>query len=167
MAQWQAWTGLLICALLVLLALTRRDARRAALWPLLAGGLAGLVYAHHPGWSYGRVIDGLAHGAWRRMDWLAGLSALCLFAGAIISSWLSGRWKMQRPNPLRGARCLGGGVLLGLGAAFVPGGNDSLLLWSIPGLALYGVLAYGTMLLTLTALLTPATLWRQLRSVAR
>jgi hypothetical protein len=35
---------------------------------------------------------------------------------------------------------------MGYAAAQVPGGNDSLLLWAIPSLALYGLVAYGLML---------------------
>ena len=40
---------------------------------------------------------------------------------------------------------------MGCGAALVPGGNDSLLLWAIPGLTLYGTLAYFLMLATIAA----------------
>ena len=35
---------------------------------------------------------------------------------------------------------------MGFGAQIIPGGNDTLLLWTIPGLATYGALAYGTMI---------------------
>jgi hypothetical protein len=109
------------------------------------------VYARHPGWSYGTVLDTLAHGRYSRMDWSANLSALLLFVGALTGAWLAGRFQVQRPAWKRAARCAAGGLVMGLGAALVPGGNDSLLLWAIPGLTLYGALAYLVMLGTIAA----------------
>ena len=50
-----------------------------------------------------------------------------------------------------GVRRFAGGTIMGLGAALVPGGNDTLLLWAIPGLTIYGVLAYGSMLVAIGA----------------
>ena len=41
---------------------------------------------------------------------------------------------------------LAGGFLMGIGASAVPGGNDVLLMWTIPGLTLYGLVAYLTMI---------------------
>jgi len=145
------WAGMLGFSTLLLLVLL--SAARLVWWPLLAGTLAGLVYARHPAWSYGRVIDALAHGAWQRSSWPANLAALGLFAGAVSSSVLAGRWRVQAPTLGRSARCLLGGALMGWGGALIPGGNDMLLLWSVPGLAAYGFIAYGCMLLTLAALL--------------
>ena len=142
--------GALAFSLFTLLLLWR--ARPAALWlALLAGALAGLVYARHPGWSYGTVLDALAHGRYSRMDWSSNLSALLLFAGALAGAWLSGSFRLQRPEWRRGLRCAGGGLIMGCGAALVPGGNDSLLLWAIPGLTIYGTLAYFLMLATIAA----------------
>ena len=58
-------------------------------------------------------------------------------------------------------RCLAGGMLMGLAAKLIPGGSDMLLLWSIPGLALYGAVAYLIMLATLAALFNGAEIWRR------
>jgi len=150
-AMGYAWIGgTLVFALLTLLLLWR--ARPAARWvALLAGLLAGLVYARHPGWSYGTVLDALAHGRLSRMDWGANLSALLLFAGALAGAWLSGTFRLQRAEWRRALRCAAGGLIMGCGAALVPGGNDSLLLWAIPGLTFYGTLAYFLMLATIAA----------------
>ncbi len=38
---------------------------------------------------------------------------------------------------------------MGIGASGVPGGNDTLLMWTIPGLALYGAVAYLVMIATI------------------
>ena len=113
---------------------------------LLAGLLAGLVYARRPGWSYGTALEALAQGHFGLAHGPANLSALTLFAGAICGATLAGRFYLQRPMLGRALRCLAGGATMGCGAALVPGGNDNLLLWAIPGLTLYGALAYGLML---------------------
>jgi uncharacterized protein len=150
-AMGHAWiAGTLLFALLAVLLLWR--ARPASRWLALgAGVLAGLVYARHPGWSYGTVLDALAHGRYSRIDWSSNLSALLLFAGALAGAWLSGSFRLQRPEWRRGLRCAGGGLIMGCGATLVPGGNDSLLLWAIPGLTIYGTLAYFLMLATIAA----------------
>ncbi len=151
MVMGYAWIGgVLVFALLTLVLLWR--ARPAARWlALVVGLLAGLVYARHPGWSYGTVLDALAHGRFSRMDWSANLSALLLFAGALAGAWRAGSFRLQRPERWRALRCAAGGLIMGCGAALVPGGNDSLLLWAIPGLTLYGALAYFLMLGTIAA----------------
>jgi len=150
-AMGYAWFGgALVFALLTLVLLWRgRPAARAL--ALLAGALAGLVYARHPGWSYGTVLDTLAHGRYSRRDWSANLSALLLFAGALVGAWLAGSFRLQRPQWRRALRCAAGGLIMGCGAALVPGGNDSLLLWAIPGLSICGALAYFVMLATIAA----------------
>jgi len=146
MAMDAAWiAGLTGFAVLIILLLRR--ARTAAAWfAVCAGVLAGLVYARHPGWSYGTVLESLVHGRHALMDWTANLSALLLFAGALAGAALAGRFHLQRPTLLRALRCAAGGLVMGFGAALVPGGNDMLLLWAIPGLTLYGALAYLIML---------------------
>jgi toxin CptA len=154
------WVGLVTYALIVALSLWLTRARRPLLWPLCAGLFAALVYARRPGWSYGQLIDSVAHADWRGMTWLANGAALTLFAGAIAGSIYTGRWHWQWPAPARLLRCLSGGMLMGMGAAYIPGGNDMLLLWSVPGLALYGAVAYLIMMATLAALLSGAEIWR-------
>jgi hypothetical protein len=145
---WMA--GAIGFALLIIVLIWR--ARPPGVWlALCAGLLAGLVYARHPGWSYGTVIDSLAHGRHALMDWTANLSALLLFAGALAGAWLAGSFRLQRPAWRRALRCAAGGLVMGFGAALVPGGNDTLLLWAIPGLTVYGALAYFLMLATIAA----------------
>ena len=48
---------------------------------------------------------------------------------------------------------------MGCGAALIPGGNDRLLLWAIPGLTLYGVLAFGLMLAVMALGFALAARW--------
>jgi toxin CptA len=138
--------GALLFALLLWVAL-RAWHRSVVLAAAAAGLLAGLVYALHPAWSYGVVIDSLALSRW--MESAALLSAAMLFVGATLGALSQHRWQFVMPAPLRAARCLAGGFLMGWGAHLVPGGNDMLLLWAIPGLTLYGVLAYLAMVATI------------------
>lgn len=128
-------------------------------WPL-----AGLVYARHSEWSYGAVLESLAHARFSAMDWIANLSALLLFAGAVTGARLQGRFRLQPPAWRPAARCLAGGAVMAYGAAQVPGGNDMLLLWAIPGLTLYGTLAYGSMLVAIAAGLGAAAAWPRKRA---
>jgi toxin CptA len=145
---WVVGLTLFAALAMAMLYRSRFQGRWLAAW---AGVLAGLVYARHPAWSYGSVIEALAHGRVSAMDWRANLSALLLFAGALAGAWLAGRFQWQWPTPWRALRCLAGGSIMGLGAALVPGGNDALLLWAIPGLTAYGALAYGSMLAAIGA----------------
>lgn len=158
-----AWiAGAIVFALLIVV-LVRRGRSSAAWMALCAGVLAGLVYARHPGWSYGTVLDTLAHGRHALMDWTANLSALLLFAGALAGAALAGRFHLRRPTLLRALRCAGGGLVMGMGAALVPGGNDMLLLWAIPGLTLYGALAYLVMLAVIALGFLVGARWRSPR----
>lgn len=142
--------GLVLFALLLGLALGRR--RPAVVLAAGAAGLvAGAIYALQPAWSYGVVVDALARSEGGMLPAL--LSALMLFAGASVGALLQHRWQFVAPAPLKSLRCLAGGFLMGCGAHLVPGGNDLLLLWAIPGLTLYGLLAYLVMAATIALLL--------------
>ena len=136
-------------ALIVLMMRTNRINGRGLV--LLAGLLAGLVYARRPGWSYGGLVQSLLQGRAGLMTWRDNASALLLFAGAVTGAVIAGRARWQRPALRRSLRCAVGGLVMGAGAALVPGGNDTLLLWAIPGLTLHGALAFAVMLATIGA----------------
>jgi hypothetical protein len=63
-----------------------------------------------------------------------------------VSSWQRGAftWRAPRGRALPGA--LAGGAVMGLGAAILPGGNDTLVLIALPTLAPTAVLAYASVL---------------------
>jgi uncharacterized protein len=141
-----------VCSFAVVVILLMRTRRIAGCWlVLLTGLLAGLVYARRPGWSYGGLLQALLQGRMGLMTWRDNASALLLFAGAVAGATVTGRMRWQRPAPQRSLRCAAGGLIMGTGAALVPGGNDMLLLWAIPGLTLHGGLAYAVMLATIGA----------------
>jgi len=151
MASGPVWiAGVCVCAMVIVLLM--RTHRIASRWlVLLAGLLAGLVYARRPGWSYGGLLQSLLQGRVGLMTWRDNASTLLLFAGAVAGAVASGRARWQRPGLQRSLRCGAGGLIMGAGAALVPGGNDMLLLWAIPGLTVHGALAYAVMLVTVGA----------------
>ena len=127
--------------------------RQQAIIALCAMGVfAALTYAGNPGWSYeewvGRVVNGQALTDNFRVEF----TILALFAGAITSSVLNGKFSLKIPSPSVMVMCFFGGALMGLGAKFVPGGNDTLLLWTIPNFAIHGLVAYAAMVATVAVL---------------
>lgn len=63
-----------------------------------------------------------------------GATVVGMLLGSMVSGYLrEGPFTFKRPTWKGMARHLGGGMLMGLGAALVPGGNDTLLLVGLPG----------------------------------
>lgn len=129
----------------------RRKARFLAL--IAVGGFGGLVYAYDPGWGFTSVFSRLAGGQWGPGSWSQEFGALSLFLGALVSAVLGSSFRLVGLSLRPALASFSGGFLMGVGSGLVPGGNDSLMLWSIPGLTLYGPVAYATMILTISALL--------------
>lgn len=120
-------------------------------WPLRAamvvlGGAGALLFALTPGWTYadavrGAVAAGLG-GAPVAVAAPALLTGAATLVGAVVAGTVVGRFRVERPRAVPVLRSLGGGALMAAGASFVPGGNDSLLLWAVPGGSVSGLLAY-------------------------
>jgi hypothetical protein len=126
-----------------------RTSRRMGWAAALCGAVAAVIFARHPNWSYGTLLEQLAVADHMMLEPVVLCSALALFAGAVIGA--RHRWQWHPPTVLASGRRFVGGILLSIGALLVPGGNDTLLLWTIPGLASYGFIAFGAMLLTIAA----------------
>ncbi len=114
----------------------------------------GILYSYLGTWSYTHTLRTSVEQMIDPADVAAGqVSAamlwwlfLALVVGVIISSVLSRRFVLDW-QPLTGWQgFLWGGILMGLGAALVPGGNDVLLLNAIPGLSPHALPAYLAML---------------------
>ena len=116
----------------------------------LMGLAAGLLYATQGAWSYTNYLrsevlnalgDDPAPSAWH--GWLV----LGLLAGMVASAQQRGTLKWKQPRGL-GAwlRHATGGALMGAGAAMVPGGNDTLLLGSLPTMTGAAIGTYISML---------------------
>lgn len=82
-------------------------------------------------WAYTDILAELASGRYMELG-LRGLLLPALFAGALLGGWTAGLWEHRWPTPRALVKCFSGGVLMGLGATLVPGGNDSLILFGMP-----------------------------------
>jgi hypothetical protein len=104
-----------------------------------------LLCAHAGSWAYtGTLADGAV--------WLTAGGAppallnvslmVALIGGAAASSLLSRRLRLRTPRKDAAIRSLVGGLLMGMGAAAVPGGNDALLLHGLPALSPHAPVTY-------------------------
>lgn len=120
----------------------------------LLGLSNGILYAIYGSWAY---TSTLGQATERVMGTGSGPSALhvaffaSLLAGMVLSAWENGSFRLDWRPSFSWARNLVGGLLMGLGAAMVPGGNDVLVLHSIPGLSPHAVPAYGAMIAGIAA----------------
>lgn len=129
--------------------------RRAPLLALMVVGIAGgTVYACNPNWSYSAGLYRLSHSIGSDGIFLAEFGSVAAIAGVVISAVTGGRFAFRRGKLIEYGSRLGGGMLMGSGAMLVPGGNDTLMLWAIPGLTYYGPIAYATMISTIILLIT-------------
>ncbi len=129
--------------------------RRQTVLALNIVGIAGgTIYACNPDWSYTSGLSQVIASGARPSTLLAESGSIAVVAGVALSAYLSGTARLRLPDLRGGTVRLTGGMLMGTGAGLIPGGNDTLMLWAIPGLTLYGAVAYGVMLATIIALMT-------------
>jgi toxin CptA len=101
-------------------------------------------------WAYTDVLAELAHGM------VANVAArilllVALFGGALAGGWTAGRFRSTALSAGQLARCFGGGVLMGWGSLWIPGGNDGLILVGMPLLWPYAWVAFLTMCVSIGA----------------
>lgn len=113
-------------------------------------GISGAVlFAVNGPWAYTTV---LAHGAAALLTSGPGPDAVLValagaaLAGVGVSAWASGRFRIRLPSALGWLRHLAGGMMMGLGAALVPGGNFTLVLNGIPMLSPHALPAFVALL---------------------
>ncbi len=104
----------------------------------------GVLYLGFGPWTYSNSLQAtaaamLGERLFPPAPQLALVPALLL--GMFVSAWQRGAWRVRKPVGGWGAN-LAGGVSMGLGAALVPGGNDTLLLRLIPSMAPHGLWTY-------------------------
>lgn len=93
-------------------------------------------------WPYTTLLSDIAQGSEPVQLGLRGGLGVALIAGAVGGGWASGRLKLRRPTIRQTARSFFGGVLMGAGAALIPGGNDALVLRELPLATAHGAAAY-------------------------
>jgi threonine/homoserine/homoserine lactone efflux protein len=80
--------------------------------------------------------------------------AVCIFGGSLVSArFRKRRFLLKWPAFKAIVRRTLGGILMGLGALLIPGGNDTLLMIGFPMGAWQAVLAYVLFVATLAALI--------------
>lgn len=121
---------------------------------ILVGVAGGTVYACNPDWSYTSGLRRVIVSGIEANTVLGEGAAIAVVAGVVTSAIAGGSFRLRLPGLRSAALHLAGGMLMATGALLVPGGNDTLMLWAIPGLTVYGVVAYGIMIATIMSLLT-------------
>ncbi len=113
---------------------------------LVMGVAGGVLYALHGSWAYTIAIErGLAH---MRAGGIPDLDLALIFIACLIGAALGAR-RLDRFRIQLNARDvpkhLLGGTIMGVAAALIPGGNDVLVLHSLPALSPHAPVAYLTL----------------------
>ena len=142
---------------------SRRWARLAPMVMGLTGGALYLIDGR--GWAYtldvGRLVSVPAPGEIAENVLLI-ITAVTV-AGAVAAAWSSGDFRPRLDIAVLPPR-LGGGTLMGFGAALVPGGNAVLILHGIPAFSPHAVPDYLALCLGITVMLEISG---RLRTLAR
>ena len=119
----------------------------AALLMGLASGTIFLLFGS-PGYTttFQQVVE--AHVGTRPMPaygrWIVLGSVLF---GMFASTWQRGSFRIDWKPRWAWLRNIFGGILMGLGCALLPGGNDALVLYGIPSMSPHALPAYGALLI--------------------
>lgn len=117
-------------------------------WMALIGALSVALMAIDTNWSYTSHLSAIAMGEELPTFQFATI-LIALVGGGVIAARRSGRWQPRVPDLRVWLRDGAGGILLGFGAALVPGSNDTMLLVGVPQLLPHLLLAYLVFLATL------------------
>ena len=148
--------------------LTMSRLLRAARWRnslamMVIGVCGGLLFAAGGPWSYPSLLRQLGNLAFGRPASFAAVTIigpLALLAGGSVAALAGGRFVLRALSPIQIGRSFLGGVMMGVAATLIPGGNDVLLLSALPSFAAHGALAYPAMIAVQLALLFCVKLWK-------
>jgi uncharacterized protein len=151
---WVVWRMLRVHwrAGITLANLLRQSRWRSALAAVIIGVIGGLLFATDVPWIYPALIRRVAfYLAGSRADFPLEtiVGSASLFLGGMAAAGYHGRFVFSAPHPLPALQSLIGGIVMGFAWALIPGGNDAMVLYLVPSLALHGILAYFAMLTTL------------------
>jgi hypothetical protein len=134
----------------------RRSAGRGRSLAIAAAGLGlcnGILFVLQGPWAYTAAIaqtSGYVFGWSPAPHLVVVVLFAALVGGAGIGAWRSGRFSLRWQGERPWTQHFLGGVLMGGGAALVPGGNDAVLLNAVPLLAEHAVPTFAAMLLGVT-----------------
>lgn len=123
------------------------------LWsPHVATTIIGIAFvvtaAAQQNWTYSEVLSDLARGATSGLHRKVFLG-VALLAGAILGGVTAGRFKIGTTDLIQIFRHFAGGILMGIGALLIPGGNTALALVGLPLLFPYAWLAFISICVTI------------------
>lgn len=105
---------------------------------LVLGFSGGVLYALHETWTYTNALRQKIQSLWMPVEipeFTSLLLFFALFGGMLLSAVQRGSWRLQWRPTQKWPRHIVGGALMGAGAMLIPGGNDTLVLKSLPGLS--------------------------------
>ena len=132
--------------------LLRQSRWRSAVAAAIIGAIGGLLFATDVPWIYPALIRRVAFyltGARADFPLETIVGSASLFLGGLTAAGYHGRFVFNAPHPLPALQSLIGGIIMGFAWALIPGGNDAMVLYLVPSLALHGIIAYLAMLGTL------------------
>jgi toxin CptA len=157
---WLVWAAIRMIAAhrragITLSGLLSQSRWRSSLAAMMIGLLGSLLFATNAAWFYPAAAK-------RLTLYIANLSttfpadsligAGAVFLGAYAAAYYKGRVAMRRPYLIPTFQAVVGGFIVGFAWSLIPGGNDSMVLYMLPSLALNGIVAYAAMFVTLIAL---------------
>lgn len=128
---------------------------RSSMAAIVIGVLGCLLFATNAAWFYPAAAKRLTlyiadMSPVFPMDSLIGAGAV--FLGSFVAARFRGRFVMRRPYAIPTFQAIVGGLVVGYAWALIPGGNDSMVLFMMPSLALNGIVAYASMFASLLVL---------------
>lgn len=120
--------------------------------PLLAmsliGAASGSLFALDQRWVYTSRIAELAYGT-LAVTPLSLIPLAALIGAMVLAAILGGQFQLQRGTMREWLAASAGGLLMGLGATLVPGGNDTMLFTGVPLILPNLLAAYAAFVATL------------------
>ena len=146
--------------------------RKAKLSPvaamLVVGVVGGVLYTLAGSWTIGALLN--RQGAWLLGEVSNGADSkviaggLALLAGAVFAAIWTRTFRLRAPSLAGFFRNGTGGALMGAGAALVPGGNGTLLLYAMPSASPSGWIAFAAMSATIALTFLPRRKRRRARA---
>jgi uncharacterized protein len=137
-------------------------------WPLRRAmvtlGICGaLLFTLTPGWTYADAVHRAVAPGGDKIAIAPGviIAALAALGGALASGIHARSFQFERPTTKTLLRSLIGGTIMAFGGTLIPGGNDTLLLSSVPSATVSGLTAYAVMSITVPLLMLAIRRYRQ------